>query len=179
MKRIPYLLIAAAVLIALPTQAQEAMLPETPVPQSITVDQGLSAARATMMQETALAYYAFWNTGKKHYLDRAVASQFIDNTLPPGRPQGPAGPLYASTNFRKAVPDLRCTVNDLLITDDKVTVRMQFTGTFTGSFGNVQGQGQPVSFLAIDILRIRDAKIIEDWHLEDNLTLMQQLGVVH
>ena len=38
--------------------------------------------------------------------------------------------------------------------------------------------GKPVRFFAIDILRIGGEKIVEDWHLEDNLTLLQQLGVV-
>lgn len=31
---------------------------------------------------------------------------------------------------------------------------------------------------AIDILHVTDGKITEDWHLEDNLTLQQQLGLI-
>ena len=38
--------------------------------------------------------------------------------------------------------------------------------------------GKVVRFFAIDILRIRGGKIVEDWHLEDNLNLLEQLGVV-
>jgi len=37
---------------------------------------------------------------------------------------------------------------------------------------------KPVTFFAIDILHVRGGRIVEDWHLEDNLTLLQQLGVV-
>jgi predicted ester cyclase len=38
--------------------------------------------------------------------------------------------------------------------------------------------GRPVKFFAIDILRIQGGRIVEDWHLEDNLALLEQLGVV-
>ena len=40
------------------------------------------------------------------------------------------------------------------------------------------GSGQPVHFIAIDILRIRNGRITDNWHLEDNLTFLQQIGVV-
>lgn len=38
--------------------------------------------------------------------------------------------------------------------------------------------GKNISFSAIDILHVKDGKITEDWHLEDNLTLKQQLGLI-
>ena len=55
---------------------------------------------------------------------------------------------------------------------------LHFTGHFTGTFNGVQGKGQVVDFIATDIYRIRDGKITDNWHLEDNLTFLQQLGVV-
>ena len=107
-----------------------------------------------------------------------MSQRFIDNTLPKGRPQGLAGLEYASRIFRAAVPDLRCTIEDLLVVGDKVTARLTFTGTHTGPFMGKPATGHQVKFLAIDVLRIENGKIVEDWHLEDNLALMQQLGVV-
>lgn len=117
-------------------------------------------------------------TGKESYAKAVLFNNFIDYTLPPGRPQGPAGPLFASKNFRAAVPDLTCAVDDLLITGEKVTARLRFTGHFTGTFMQHAGNGAAVDFFAIDILHIREGKIVEDWHLEDNLALLHQLGVV-
>ncbi len=52
------------------------------------------------------AFYDFWNTGDETLLQEAIAPNFIDHTLPPGRPQGPQGPAFASRRFRAAVPDL-------------------------------------------------------------------------
>src|SRR6267142_6215339 len=103
---------------------------------------------------------------------------FVTTRCREGRPQGPKGLLYASQTFRSAVPDLHCTIEDLLVSRDKITARLLFTGTHKGEFMGHPATGKPVKFFAIDILRIRGGKIVEDWHLEDNLTLLQQLGVV-
>jgi hypothetical protein len=35
-----------------------------------------------------------------------------------------------------------------------------------------------VSFIATDIYRIGNGQIAESWYLEDNLTFLQQIGVV-
>jgi predicted ester cyclase len=149
-----------------------------PQPESITVDPSLSKTDAAQMIKTARLFYAFWDTGNAEYASAVVDYDFRDNTLPPGRPQGPKGLLYASQAFRSAVPDLHCMIQDLLVSGDKVTARLLFTGTHKGEFMGHPATGKPVRFFAIDILRIRDGKIVEDWHLEDNLTLFEQLGVV-
>jgi predicted ester cyclase len=57
-------------------------------------------------------------------------------------------------------------------------VHYRFHGHFTGQWAGKQGQGQAVDFIATDIYRIADGKIADNWHIEDNLTLMQQLGLV-
>jgi predicted ester cyclase len=120
------------------------------------------------------AFYDFWNTGDESLLKEAIASNFTDHTLPPGRPQGPA---FASRRFRAAVPDLKVTVEKMIVAGDYVTVHMNFTGHFTGRFGQTQGKGQPVPFIATDLVKIENGRITDNWHIEDNLTLLQEMGV--
>ncbi|MFJ2189820.1 ester cyclase [Kitasatospora sp. NPDC087861] len=151
--------------------------PDLVQPESLTVDHSIGQRRAAQEVHLAQQLYTFWNTGQQKYLDAAISPQFKDNTLPAGRPQGPAGPVFASKNFRTAVPDLTCELSDVLVTGDKITARMVFHGHFTGTFNGVQGKGQNVDFNAIDIQHVGTDKIIEDWHIEDNQTLMSQLGV--
>lgn len=152
---------------------------DVPVPKSITIDAGLSKAEADKIMHAGLMFYAFWNTGNKKYLQEGVdENKFFDNTLPPGRPQGFKGLLFASNNFRKAVPDLKCSVEDFIITKDKITCRQIYTGHNTGAFGDHPPTNKVIQFFAIDILHVRDGKVFEDWHLEDNLTFLQQIGVV-
>jgi predicted ester cyclase len=147
-------------------------------PLSVTIDHSLSKAEADQMLHAARLFYTFWNTGNSVYLDAVIAPNFIDNTLPKGRPQGPGGVKSASAGFRKAVPDLSCSLKDLLIVGDKIAARMVFHGTFKGEFMGHAPTGKPIEFFAMDILHIKDGRLIEDWHLEDNLTLMQQLDAV-
>jgi predicted ester cyclase len=151
---------------------------DVPVPISVTIDASLSKTEADKIMHAGLMFYAFWNTGKEQYLHEGVADNFFDNTLPNGRPQGLKGLLFASNNFRKAVPDLQCSVEDFIITKDKITCRQIYTGHNTGAFGDHPATNKPVKFFAIDILHVRDGKVFEDWHLEDNLTFLQQIGVV-
>jgi predicted ester cyclase len=178
MKKFSFLLLIASCTFTTSMTAQELSKGDIPIPESVTVDKSLSPAAQKAAKAATFNFYAFWNTGRKYYLDKAVSSDFIDHTLPEGRPQGPKGPVYASANFRKAVPDLRCEVKDILIAGDKVTVRMVFKGTHKGEFMGQKPTGKSISFFAIDILHIKNGKIFEDWHLEDNLALLKQLGVV-
>src|SRR5258706_15990027 len=123
------------------------------------------------------AFYEFWNTGDGVLLKQAIAENFIDHTLPQGRPQGPEGPAFASRQFRAAVPDLRLAVEKMIVAGDYVTVHMKFTGHFTGRFGQTLGKNQPIAFIATDLLRGGNGRITDNWHIEDNLTLLQQMGV--
>lgn len=125
----------------------------------------------------ARAFYDFWNTGDEALLKQAVADSFTDRTLPPGRPQGPEGPAFASRQFRAAVPDLQVRIAKMIVAGSYVTVHMTFTGHFTGRFGHTQGKGQPVSFIATDLLKIENGRITDNWHIEDNLTLLHAMGV--
>jgi len=151
---------------------------DLPVPKSITLGEKLDDAHSEQIIHAARLFYAFWNTGKPEFARAALAESFTDNTLPKGRPQGVDGVLFASKNFRATIPDLKCSIEDLLISKDKVVARLVFTGHYTGSFNGKKPTGKAISFFAIDILHIKDGRIYEDWHLEDNLTFLQQIDVV-
>jgi predicted ester cyclase len=149
---------------------------------SVQIDDLVVAAAIPEAQREATlkavrAFYEFWNTGDEVLLKQAIAESFTDHTLPPGRPQGPEGPVFASRQFRAAVPDLKVAPEKMIVAGDYVTVHMKFTGHFAGRFGQVQGNGQPIAFIATDLLKIENGRITDNWHIEDNLTLFQEMGV--
>jgi predicted ester cyclase len=147
-------------------------------PQHLTVDPGLPKAQRDAQILAARRYDTFWSTGDEALARAALAPGFIDRTLPPGRAQGIDGPLAASKFVRAAVPDLQAEIEQMVVAGDRVVVHLRFHGHFTGQFKGVQGDGQNIDFIATDIYRIADGRIAENWHLEDNLTFLQQLGVV-
>jgi predicted ester cyclase len=65
----------------------------------------------------------------------------------------------------------------MIVLQDKVILRLKFTGSFTGTFGEIKGKGQKISFSAVDMYTIDNSgKIKTNWHLEDNQKLMAQLN---
>jgi len=147
-----------------------------PTPRSIILSAGQEQAAQPVIL-AARRYAAFWNTGEER-AEAALAQNFVDRTPPSGRPQGLKGVLEASKNFRAAIPDLRAEIEELLVVNDRAVVRYTFTGHFSGSFKDLKGDGREISFRAVDIYRVQNGQISDNWHLEDNLSLMQQLGVV-
>lgn len=147
-------------------------------PAQLIVDRSLPKATADANSLAARRYDSFWNNGDEALARQALSPGFIDRTLPPGRAQGVEGPLQASKQFRLAVPDLHCEVRQMLVVGDRVVVHLRFTGHFTGSFKGIQGKGQAVDFIATDIYRVADGRIAENWHLEDNYTLLTQLYAI-
>ena len=148
-------------------------------PDVLIVSGDLKGERRQALIDAAQLFYTFWNTGDPAVMSRVLSPSFMDRDRPPGRPQGPGGPLFAYRQFTTAVPDLRCEVLQQIIVEDRVVSHLRFTGHFKGIFGKLQGRGQRVDFVATDILRIDDhAQITDNWHLEDNLTFLKQIGAV-
>lgn len=142
----------------------------------LIVDEKINKQQVEQMVLAAKRYANFWNTGEEKYAKQALAADFIDLNLPQGRKQGVQGPLDASKWFRGVVPDLSASIEQMIVTKNKVILQLQFKGHFTGKFHNTIGKGQKIDFSAVDIYTIQNGKIKSNWHLEDNQTLMQQLN---
>jgi predicted ester cyclase len=174
-----YLLAAALVLAAAPAaaaQIDDCAAVALARPQVLIVAENIAPSRRAALLKPVNAFYGFWTNGSPRLLAVALSPHFVDHTLPPGRPQGPAGPAAASRAFLAAVPDLRVAVVQRIVVADRVVSHLRFTGHFTGVFQGVAGRGQPVDFIATDILEVRDGRITDNWHLEDNLTFLRQIG---
>ncbi|QXI31505.1 ester cyclase [Pseudomonas vanderleydeniana] len=146
-------------------------------PAVLVADASLSKQALDAQALAASRYGTFWNTGDEAMARQALAPTFLDKTLPGGRAQGIEGVLAASKAFRSAVPDLHCEIRQMIVAGDRVVTHLHFTGHFTGTLMGKQGQGQDIDFIATDIYRIAKGRIVENWHLEDNLSLLQQAGL--
>ena len=87
-------------------------------PKALIVDVSLPKAQLDTEILAARRYDSFWNMGDEALAKAALAPDFMDRTLPPGRAQGVAGPLSASAFFRQAVPDLTCEVEQMIVAGD-------------------------------------------------------------
>jgi len=68
-------------------------------------------------------------------------------------------------------------LDHLIAEDDWVVARITYRGTHTGDFDGTPASGNPIRYGGTHILRIVDGVIGEFWYLEDDLRLMQQIGL--
>jgi len=81
--------------------------------------------------------------------------------------------------YNTAFPDMSVTVEDVIAEGEKVVTRVTLRGTHQGEteeFG--LPTGRQVELKGITISRIEGGKIVEEWDAYDNLSAMQQLGLV-
>jgi predicted ester cyclase len=106
------------------------------------------------------------------------APDFINQTAPPGSPQGPEAIIYFFDHIlRPAFPDLKVVIHDQVAQDDKVTTRKSFHATHKGNFFGVPATNKSVVMDVIDIVRLRDGKFVEHWGILDTQGLMAQITV--
>lgn len=73
-------------------------------------------------------------------------------------------------------PDLSIEIEDIFSAGDKVAVRLSFRGTHQGTFEGLPATGRPVSFRSIEIYRLEEGKIAEEWVSPDMIGLMSQIS---
>lgn len=78
--------------------------------------------------------------------------------------------------FFAAFPDLRLEVQDTVLADNRLILRLMFHGTHKGDFMGIGATGDVVVIPAISIFRIEDGGIIECWMEMDLLGVIHQLS---
>ena len=100
----------------------------------------------------------------------------VDHPL--GLPPGSAGVKRIAKIFWDAAPDLRMTLDDLLVDEDKVTLRFTNYLTHTGELAGLPPTHRTAEFAGIAVVRVADGQIVEGWQVMDFVTAYQQLGVM-
>jgi predicted ester cyclase len=108
-------------------------------------------------------------------IDEYFDSDFLENQfgLQPGIPG-----MKASFEFLyRAFPDYRLVIEDLIAEGDTVWLRMTCTGTNQGDFMG-PATGKFVEITVLDVLRLKDGKVVEHWGVPDRFAAMAQLGLL-
>lgn len=82
------------------------------------------------------------------------------------------------TMIAAAFPDRRITIDDVVAEGDSVVARTTMTGSHQGDLPGIPATGKAITQPSITIFRLANGKIAEGWFATDNLSLMQQLGVI-
>jgi len=127
------------------------------------------------------AYEEVFNTGNVAAADEYFGPDFVNHAGPPDWPRGPEGIGRTVTMLRTAFPDLRFTIEQVIVEGETIaarwTARGTHQGTLQGPMENIAATGRPVAFQGITMGRVVDGKAGESWVITDQLGLLRQIGV--
>jgi predicted ester cyclase len=86
--------------------------------------------------------------------------------------------LQIVKNWRAAFPDFHFQLEDMIVSGNKVALRIPFTGTHQGRFMGAEPTGKKISVTETLILRIDAGKIAEMWEDYDEYGMRIQLGLL-
>ncbi len=115
-----------------------------------------------------------YNERKLDLIDDFVSPDYVDHTNNVGR-EGLKQLIAMGFN---AFPDWHETIEDIIAEEDKVWVRLAYTGTHKGEFMGLSPTGNKITTKAVDIYRIAKGKLAEYWNVTDNVSLFKQVGAI-
>ncbi|MCA8881647.1 MAG: ester cyclase [Rhodobacteraceae bacterium] len=130
-------------------------------------------------KQRARDYFTAFAAKDRAWLEANVAPTYVrrDTTLP-FDVVGPEGVLALGDVLVGAFSEIELDIQDVVAEDDKVLIRLQFRGVHTGPFGDYPASGKRFDVMVLDLFRMEDGKIAEQWPAIDNLGLQQQIGLL-
>jgi predicted ester cyclase len=139
--------------------------------------------QAAKPEELANLVRAYYQAIETRPLNVSQVSSFFDDeyrNYPPRKaPPGVSvkdATLNLLKNLSDGFPDAKRTLVMVEpLSDDRVLAYFSFSGAHTGQFFTHPATGNKVSFIGVDIFKIKNNKFVENHHVEDLTTLFEQL----
>ncbi|WP_346674065.1 ester cyclase [Nannocystis sp. SCPEA4] len=115
------------------------------------------------------------NAGREDAFTELLAPDVAYYNPATGTARGPGGVLAAIRGLRAAFPDLRYTVEELVVDGDRVAARFTLRGTHHGPFRGKAATGRSVEVGGSTHYRVAGGKLTEVRVFADFLGLMRQI----
>ncbi|NJN88275.1 MAG: ester cyclase [Leptolyngbyaceae cyanobacterium SL_7_1] len=126
-------------------------------------------------------YEEVFNQRNVDVIDELVSSEFVNHDPTPVASRDPESMKQFIKTLTEAFPDHHHHIEDLIAERDKVVMRCTLTATHEGQFPgflDMPPTGKAICQRQIHILRVHNHQLIEHWVVRDDLTMMQQLGLI-
>jgi predicted ester cyclase len=117
------------------------------------------------------------NQGRLDAIDELFTEDYVDH--------GPMGDMPGRDTFRQlveqwraAVPDVHCEVDNLVVEGDLAGWTVTTTGTHTGDGLGFPATGKRFETVSANIGRMRDGRAAEHWAEQGMFPMLVQLGVI-
>jgi predicted ester cyclase len=117
-----------------------------------------------------------FNRGNFDAWDDCFPAKFEEHEY--GLPSTLAEFKQAIGGLRRAFPDIKLTIDEMVASGDKVWARITSRGTHQGPLMGFPPTGKPFEITVIDVCRFENGKIVEHWGVPDRFALLHQLGLL-
>ncbi|HWO67917.1 MAG TPA: ester cyclase [Umezawaea sp.] len=116
------------------------------------------------------------NTHNPDLVDRFIAEDYTNHNdfVADGREAN----RQFWTAFFTGLPDVVVTMEDLVVSGDRVVGRFTYRGTHTGDLLGIPATGKPVEMRSIDIWRVQHGMFVEHWDQLNLMQMFQQIGAL-
>jgi steroid delta-isomerase-like uncharacterized protein len=119
-----------------------------------------------------------WNNKRLELVDELVAEDYQRHD--PGIPlevRGPESLKQLIGMYFTAFPDLHLATEQVIAENNRAAVLLTASGTNSGEFMGAPATGKTASVKSMEMFRIENNKIVEQWVNLDALNMLRQLGM--
>ena len=118
------------------------------------------------------------SAGDLDALEEAYAPDIVWHG-PGGREiKGIQGMKEMISEYRRAFPDLRMTLERQVIEGDAMAVEWRCVGTHDGPLGDIRPTGKRVDIRGHVMARFKRGRIVEEFEVFDELRMLRQIGAI-
>jgi len=120
----------------------------------------------------------FWNTGNVALVEEIFTPDYKLHLVGRAEPEvvGTAALAEIVNFYNTAYPGMNYYAEEVMISGDRVIMRLNFTGTNTGPRGDMPPTGKTVNSKALVISQFKNGKISEEWVYVNRASVYRQLG---
>jgi len=115
-----------------------------------------------------------WNEGNLEIIDAVYAPNFVNHFTGEDREKL----KQAIVATRAAFSGLHLTIDDFIVEGDKLVARWTARSTHTGEYMGIPPTGTRLEQTGINIARIENGQVVEEWSRGDDLGLLRQMGAI-
>ena len=119
-----------------------------------------------------------YNDSNLDVVDELLAPDIFDHGAVAEHRYGIAGFKHVMVWVRTFSSDVHYDIEDIIAEGEKVAVRMTQSSTHTGSVKGNPATGKRFSVDYVHWFRLADGKVAEMWAVRDDLSRLEQLGLI-
>jgi steroid delta-isomerase-like uncharacterized protein len=120
-------------------------------------------------------FHEVWNEGDAEAIAELIHPDYMGHDPSIDDLLGPDGMQAQTEATRRAFPDVRFDLHEVVAEGDLVAVRWTASGTHRGPFFDIPGTGNSVEISGLSMLRFQNGKIVEGWLERETLGILRQI----